>query len=60
MPPSVDIIFKELLGCESDYFHPSHVAFLFREMNNFLICFPMDYRDFSVKSNVIISLFQLA
>ena len=24
----------------------------------FLICFPMDYRDFSVKSKVIISLFQ--
>ena len=26
--------------------------------NIFLICFPMDYRDFSVKSKVIISLFQ--
>ena len=25
---------------------------------NFLICFPMDYRDFSVKSKVIISLFE--
>ena len=25
----------------------------------FLICFPMDYRDFSVKSKVIISLFQI-
>ena len=24
----------------------------------FLICFPIDYRDFSVKSKVIISLFQ--
>ena len=26
--------------------------------NVILICFPMDYRDFSVKSKVIISLFQ--
>ena len=27
-------------------------------LNTFLICFPMDYRDFSVISKVIISLFQ--
>ena len=30
----------------------------FRQNVSFLICFPMGYRDFSVKSKVIISLFQ--
>ena len=33
-------------------------SFLQREKSLFLICFPMDYGDFSVKSKVIISLFQ--
>ena len=32
--------------------------YYFNVINNFLICFPMDYRDFSVKSKVIISLLQ--
>ena len=34
------------------------MSFLQSEKSLFLICFPMDYRDFSVKSKVIISLFQ--
>ena len=37
-------------------FKPLHHGLV--EIIVFLICFPMDYRDFSVKSKVIISLFQ--
>ena len=29
-----------------------------KRITNFLICFPMDYRDFSVKSKVIIHCFK--
>ena len=31
---------------------------VYTQLFEFLICFPMDYTDFSVKSKVIISLFQ--
>ena len=62
MAQIIDRIMSRYCSClDARHFQKTDLSYditVIQWIMSFLICFPMDYRDFWVKSKVIISLFQ--